>query len=289
MIDGNILTISVGLLSVAVNSVYVVLTYKMLRAMHRDSLREHRLRHLDDIKTQLVRPLLEWTGLHVLPVIQQGVGPLPVIVVHETPIHRRDATPGDLSVEYRRQLGPTFQSRPAVSSSTFFKHAKEHHFPAQLGAYDEFIERLFRFFDDVTTFGRKCAGEIASATQLRRGSEKGEGAFADSDAFVMACVRDFMGERRPQIGTHEEADGVLRVRDAYNGSALARGPHATVKDWFERAHEIMADRWSSSDLTERTHQLIAEGKRACEELRTLEHTYDLIGDCEYVGVRSNDS
>ena len=37
--------------------VYVVLTYRMLRALRRESTRELRLRHLQDIKEKVVQPL----------------------------------------------------------------------------------------------------------------------------------------------------------------------------------------------------------------------------------------
>jgi hypothetical protein len=273
---------AVGVLSVAINTLYVILTYQMLTAMRRDSLREHRLRHLGDIKAQIAQPLLNWLDSNVMPVLD---GRQPSLLARDVPLSKTAELTGQISAEYKTQLTTRLQP-PLEIDSSLFRHAKEYHFASELGAFENFESEVRRFFSQMLAVGRDCADDIASTTTLSRYSTVVT-TYARSDKFVMACFQDLLGEREPQFNLCEAYPDDLIELDHPCVGDIARGQRDAVTKWSAEARKRVTERWASTNLGSRARQLIAKARIVQEELRLMELTYDLGKDCAYVGVRSH--
>jgi hypothetical protein len=217
----------------------------MLRAIRRDSLREHRLRHLDDIKEQIARPLLMWLDSVAIPPLDGSQVPL---IAKEIPIARPDAPLGDTRVEYRRHMDASWHAPPELQGS-LFKHAKDIHFPATLIAFEQFANREKQFLSEMAAY-----------------------------------FKDFLCEMRPQVYRYDVSDQVIHLQHGYAGT-LASGSTVQIEDWWKKADAEVVKHWTKTETTSRARQLAAEARLLRERLRELEYTYDLGQDCEYVGAR----
>jgi hypothetical protein len=284
MTRSELITTVIAGLALVINVVYVALTFMMLRATKRDSLREHRLRHLEDIKQLVARPLIDWLEDTSIPAVDGRQLP---INVRDTPIPRSNAELGDVRVDYRRHLEPTWHTPPEMQGR-LFKHARDVHFPMPLKAFEEFENRQKQFLAEMAALGRECANAIARMTKLTRRSGNAGPNTADADNFVAGCFKDFLCELRPQTTRYEPSDQVFQIQHGYTGT-LASGPRVEIEDWWKRADAEVVDRWAKTDMFRRARQLVAEAQVVREHLRELEYTYDLGKDCEYVGAKTEPS
>ena len=284
MTKSEIITAVIAGLALVFNIVYVGLTFMMLRATRRDSLREHRLRHLDDIKELVARPLIMWLDDTAIPAVDGRQHP---IIVKDTPVHRSDAELGDIRVEYRRHLEPRWHAPPEMHGR-LFKHARDIHFSGPLKAFEEFENRQRQFLAELAALGRQCADAIAAMTTLTRRSGNSGLNTADADNFVAGCFKDLLCELRPQVIRYDPSDQIFQIQHGYTGT-LASGPRADVEDWWKKADAEVVDRWAQTDMLRRARQLTAEAHAIREHLRELEYTYDLGHDCEYITGRAERS
>jgi hypothetical protein len=280
MISSAAIANGISIAAVAINTVYVVLTYRMLTYMRRDSLREHRLRHLDDLKAQVIQPLWVWIDSSAIPSLD---GRQNLINMTSTAIPREGAPLGDLSVSFKRHLVGGCPP-PIQAQSALFTHAKEIHFKAEMRAFEDFERRRRGYLVEIVALARQCADSIAAMTQLpRRGSFEGGTNFIDSDLFVAASFKDLVGGNIPQITQYPGPgnDGLITLQ--HGNGTLAIGEPTEIRRWWEQANVAVKSSWDNSEATAQAHQLLVEANRVKEALISLEHTYDLPRDCEYVG------
>ena len=282
MTPSEIISDSIGAATASITLAYVILTSKMLRAMRRDSLREHRFRHLDDIKANVVQPLLSWLDSFAIPPLDGSALP---IIAADTPIPRPDAPLGDINIHYRRHLEPP-RSVKAGLQVGLFKHAKEHHFRAELSALEEFEGREKELLAEMAAIGRECADAIATMTTLQRGSSSSGGTYVDSDFFVAACFKDFLAGIRSQATRVEMMGGNLQLFHSHGGN-FANGPRDQIEEWWKSAAAAVTNCWKKNDFAVRAKELTAEAHAVGEHIRGLEFTYDLRGDCGYIESQSN--
>lgn len=270
-----------NLLLVVITSAYVWLTWRNLKALQRASLRERELRHLEDIKNNVVRPFIRWLDEVAVPALK---GNILLVEVKWPAVPKPKVTLGEFPYEFPRQLDCAI-SKPEMTCGGLFLHAKQAHFTAQLGESEKFLGALWQLTSDFTALARKCAKRIADLTSLPRATETGNPPeFADSDTLVEVCLRDYLaGRPTPQIGMQVPAPGGLEVRDTYRAKVLGKGPTEPTKAWVEKGDEMVRELLAKSGLLERVGQLLDVAGAVRRTLEELEFTYDLPSDCEYVG------
>jgi hypothetical protein len=281
----EVLNTYANLLLVVITATYVWLTWRNLKALQRASLRERALRHLDDIKRDVVQPVLKWLESEATRKLK-GLPQPQLILVKTAAIPRTKPALGEPDYDWRRQLDHALED-PRVISGELFSHVKQIHFPKQLYEFEAFVGTLRQAASDSAAFARECADRIASSTGLQRAAATDNvGEAADSDTLVEVCFRDMVaGRPRPQIGMQVPAAGALQVHDIYSGRPLGRGLTAPTKAWVEGGVALFEDQWAKSGLPQRIRSLLETAASVHRTFEGLEFTYALPGDCEYIGGR----
>lgn len=274
-----------NLLLVFVTGSYVWLTWQNLKALQRASLRERELRHLEDTKRSVVYPLIEWIDSEA---VQKLSGRSPLIQVKTLVVPKLTAPLGEGSYDFPRQLDSTL-NEPKGISSALFMHAREIHFRKQLSEFEAFLATLRQFSSDCVTLARNCADRSASSTSLQRATADDRvPEAADSDALVEICLRDILvGHPKAQIGFNSPVAGALQVSDRVSGRVIGKGPSDAVRSWVESGVARVQDEWARSGLRGKIEALLNDAANVRRTLEAVVFTYDLHGDCEYVGGRKS--
>lgn len=274
-----------NLLLVLVTASYVWLTWRNLKALQRVSLRERELRHLEDIKRLVVRPLIEWIDSEA---IQKLSGRSPLIQVKTVAVPKPTAPLGEWAYDYPRRLD-FMLNEPKGISSALFLHAREVHFRTQLSEFEAFVSALRQVCSDCAALGRDCADRSTSSTRLPRFvADDNVAEAADSDSLVEICLRGILlGHPKPQIGFQSPNAGALQVRDVFSGRIIGKGPEEVVRSWAESGVARVQDDWARSGLREKIEALLCDAGNVRRILEAVEFTYALPGDCEYVGGRKS--
>lgn len=259
---------------------YVVLTYRMLRALRRQSTRELRLRHLEDIKSQVVEPMLQWIESKAIPVLK---GEQNLVFVTSAPIQREKVALGEPVFDFRRELAVQINPGDARRGHLFV-HARDIHFRKELSAAEFLIAELDGFLSDCLALAKNWADEMASATTLVRGPASTQ-EFADSDYFAALSLKCLAGQVSPQLRVNVPAPGGLEIFDSYTSTQIARGPTEVTRSWHENAWKVAREGWQGSGFARRLKELLTEAALVGELVSRLRLTYDLKGDCEYIGGR----
>jgi hypothetical protein len=262
--------------------VYVVLTYRMLRALRRESTRELRLRHLQDIKEKVVQPLHDWINQSAVPALRGGAN---FLVVTSRPFQRQNVALGEPAYDCKLGLEVSLHPRDAIGGHLFW-HTKQSHFPKELDAAEHLLEEIEKLTSDSLSVARQWADEMAKATPLLRGSGTvGTNECADSDFLATVCLTSLIANREPDLRVQVLVHGALEISDS-GGRPVARGATDTVRAWYSSAKKIAAEGWQASGLGERVQDLLRETILVSELVSRLNLTYDLRGDCEYIGGRN---
>ncbi len=274
-----------SLLLVLVTASYVWLTWRNLKALQRVSLRERELRHLEDMKQYVVRPLIEWIDSEA---IQKLTGRSPLIQVKTVAVPKPTAPLGEWSYDYPRRLDSALEEPKGISSALFL-HTREVHFYTQLSEFEAFLRTVRQVVSDLVGLARNCADRSASSTSLQRtlANDRVTEA-ADSDSLVEICLRDILlGHPKPQMGFQPRDAGGLEVRDGYSGQIVGKGPEKVVRPWAESGVARVQDEWARSGLRGKMEALLNDAADVHRTLEAVEFTYNLKGDCEYVGGRKS--
>ncbi len=273
-----------NLLLVIITTVYVWLTWRTLKALQRASLRDRELRHLEDIKQHVVRPLIQWLNDEAVARLK---GTNLFVQVRTVQVLRPNAAFGEPLYDFPRKLEHTL-SEPRAISHDLLRHSKELHFAQELGKFEEFLTAMRKLADDSATFARKCADLVAASTSIRRDAVAGKPSeqAVDSDYFVEVCLRDLLlGKPIPKVSITPSSDGTVGVEvyDAYVHRLLGKGPRELLTAWVKGGADLLREQWKGSGTPERIERLLGRATGVRQTLEGLEFTYYLPGDCEYVG------
>jgi len=258
---------------------YVLLTRSMLKALRHESTREHRLRHLQDIKEQVVGPTKDWVDTSLIPALR---GALPLVSTGRVLRQANDGRDGE-PIEVRSYELVRW-CRLYDPNSLLFLHAQQEHFTAELRVVGTLVSDVKTFLDDCLTFAKACAEITAKHTVLPRlpSAAAGQGGFADSDFMIAVSLQGLLAGRDPELFEQVLPDGTIRLEtDA--GSQVARGEKGVVDSWKGRALQTVREEWARSSLGKIVRRLLVEAVLVSTLMKKLELTCDLRGDCEYVG------
>lgn len=269
-----------NLLLVIVTITYVFLTWRTLKSLQRASRRERELRHLEDIKHYVARPLISWLDIEGLAKLSGGN---PLIQVKTVAVPKLKPTLGETPYEYPRSLEHTLNV-PRDISHVLLSHVSESHFVEQMAAFESFSSTLWKLASDCAVFAKDCANKLAGSTNTRRDlATDSLPEVADSDALVEVCIRDIMlGRPTAQIGMYSPSANNLEVRDGFSSRLLGRSSGESIQKWAESGVALVQERWAISGFPERIKQLLDRATTVREILEKIEFTYDLPGECNYV-------
>jgi hypothetical protein len=260
--------------------VYVALTYRMLKALRRESTREHRLRHLEDIKAKVARPLREWLTSSAIPVLE---GKIPPVFPGVIRVKRPNAQLGEHTHEDRLEM--VSHSTNIERGGHLFKHTQDNHFPTQFNAVEYFISDFQGLLNDFLEQTEIWASAAARATTLPRVTNPSPppGEFADSDYIAALYLRYLISGNAPELKLTHPVPDATAVKEPGSGRPIAQAETRKVRSWLEASREIVERGWKENDFAARTRNALTTALLVREYLARLELTYDLGSDCEYVG------
>lgn len=271
-----------NLLLVMVTVVYVLVNWRMLVALKKSSFREREARHLDDLKEYVCTPIIGWLDNEVMTKLR-GRSPF-LVDSFEKQAPKVKVSIGDdpfeRSMEIRGSLGG-----PDVPALALYSDAKDSHFSAELGRLEKLRGDLRTFAIDCAAFGRRCADDIASNTNLKRENlmtSNQEG--ADSDALIVDCISSLMqGAKIPWVRFQIPAPDALEARASSGSRVLARGKADAVRRWLEDSANVVKQRWEGEGFPGRLTDLKCEVDEVRQKLGRLMFTHSLQGDCVFIG------
>lgn len=288
----NLISACVTSLLVILTSIYVVLTWRNLKELQRASSREHKLRHLADIKTLVSGPILEWLDSEALPKLRGGPPAQALIIMNSIPVRKQHTQVGDALYEYRDELGSSLSFSGTLGADLFnndlFDDARRNHFPRQLDSVLNFVNESQKFAEEIVHFCKEWVNYIASRTTLPRRAAPGS-ELADPQVFVEVCVRCLLAGEPPNFRRTNPppAPGVVEFVDSASPTRIvARGMSAQVLSWMNESKSYVESQWQENRMGKKGNLLIQEAATVRQACDALQLTYVLPGECEYVGIKS---
>jgi hypothetical protein len=260
--------------------IYVMLTYRMLKVLRRESMRDQRLQHLADIKNKVITPIKQWLDNVVVPGLRGGA---PIVSTSVVQRPRTHVVLGEPSTESVRQLVCNLPVHDAINSLLFL-HAKQEHFPDEFEFVQACTSKLETLRSRLLQFANACADKVASGTSLgrTRAAVAGPAEFADSDFLTALYVTHLLAGNTPDLQVMVPAPGAVEIRTLL-GELVGRGGTDAVKSWHESAQRLLLERWRESNLGKLAVETVAQVLIASTKLNELQLSYELKGDCRYLG------
>lgn len=292
-----------NLLLVLVTTVYVLLTWRNLRALRQASLREREARHLQEIKDYVIQPIVSWirgTVFHrfrgntpELLTLSGGYGGKPWELCHtvDDPFTamRHLSTPSDPDVA--DPLSTWTSTESGRISKFLYDHAKRDHFRGELEQFDQLLEEVRQLTGTFVSFGNECAKKIGEKATIR--SSQLDAAEANPEEIiphqlVADCILSLL--QTGQVPPIEVRDGGsdARLYQAYCASMkfAARGTQPdTLKHWCELGREEVRKGWQHGHLADEVRNVLRQAESVCGNIQGLLFTHSLGVDCELVSGR----
>jgi hypothetical protein len=260
-----------NLLLVIITAAYAYLTWKTLKVLERSNLREREAQHLEDIKTQVVSPILQWLDLSVMEKLKGQGGLADAVVIMGSP--RSESWP--------RQLYPANLQIDGFSPD-LYEHAKSEHF-GQLRKYQAFREMLAQFLGTLADFANKCCADIQPLTSLPPFAGDRSKNIVDCEGVVQACLRGIIGGSGAQFYIAAEHTGSTIVTSPYSsGEVIARGPDAEIQQWLDKSKKLIEKSWNDAHLRGTVQRMLDDAEKLRDTIRQIELTYALPKYCKYV-------
>lgn len=297
----NSLLVATNILLVIVTTAYVWLTWQTLKALQKTSLREREARHLEDIKSAVIQPIVMWIAETVVGRFTGREPPLLVPASENENARRQLVHQVDDPLTARHRLvmareNPKLPDSIATWESTdpgriskfLFDHAKRNHF-AQLHLFDRLLRDVAELTGAIVDFANECANhlthsKIPSATTAN--AEKSMTEWSNPHLIAAECIHAFLrGEQAPQLYDQDSlrSDGTFMSLANTHGQtvALARKSEE-LRKWRDSAVATMRERWTTSGLPERVNNLLHAAGSVRSQIDQLNFTQSLATDCDLV-------
>lgn len=294
-----------NLFLVVITTVYVSLTWRTLRALQQASLREREARHLQEIKEQVIEPIVSWISMTVfgrfagispgLLTVVGGYGgkPRQISQTVDDPFRamRHLVTFADPPDAPDPLVGWTSLEHGRIPRS-LYDHAKQNHFTEQLREFDRLLEDVEQLTGTFVVFANECIKEIAKIAegsgirclQLETDELNLEGT-AFPHQLVADCVHSLLGTGQvPGIEVRDlGSNPKLYGMHLGQSNPVAKGrQQGRLKHWCELGLEDIRKRWGAGDLPERVRNLLRDADGVRGKIAYLRFTHSLGVDCELV-------
>lgn len=279
-----------SLLLVVLTAVYVVLNWRTLRALEKASLRDREAEHLQQIKSDVVQPILSWIGLTVTQRFS-GKGS-PILAVFGQQLSH---TVDDPFVGRQRLRTPfdgdapdelvTWTSLDADRiSKPLYEHTKRDHFAPELRDFDQFLSEVRQVSGLFVAFANECAERIDKHPD-REGFPSQPGATLQ---FVAECTWLHLqtGEWPTIIISHAQGPFGLALQLSGGSKFYPGAQPIKLERWGNFAVTEIQKRWRDESLGERTGNLLKRAKDVGCKVERLMLTHAIGVDCEFVSGRT---
>jgi hypothetical protein len=299
-LNANLLMVLANLLLVLVTAGYVWLTWQTLRALQQASLREREARHLQEIKDNVIQPIVKWIRETVF---ERFTGKFPRLLVvvggysgkswqvsHtvDDPFRARSrlATSVDLDIP---DILATWDSLERGRISKFlYDHTEQEHFPRELREFDRLLEDVRQLTSAFTSLSNECAKGMANLGIPQASCPDDENSMSEwSNPYLLAaeCVHSLLlGQRDP--GLHRRSFQNSYVLTTADNQSVAKATEPEkLKHWCELGYDQMRARWEGSDLPQRVRDVLKNAESVRRNIEGLLFTHSLGVDCELVSGR----
>jgi len=298
----NLLLVFANILLVLLTAVYVWLTSRTLTALQQASLREREARHLQEIKDNVIQPIILWISRTL---IERFTGKTPELLTisggydgkprqfsntldYPFAARRRLDTPSDANAPDELT---TWSSTESDRISIFlYNHTKHAHFPRELSEFDRLLEDVRQLTSALISFANESAKEIADPKipqALCPGDENSMPEWTNPYLLVADCVHSILlGRKDPGIVVGSYPDFYVLATDRNQTVARTKDPDK-LKHWCELGREHVRKRWQNDDLPNRVMNLLKTADGVRQNIEQFLFTHSLGVDCELVSGKKS--
>jgi hypothetical protein len=298
---GHFLNYYANLLLVLITAVYAWLTWRSLTAFRESTLRDREARHLQEIKDNVVQPIVSWISGTVLDRFTGGKSPgllttsaydgKPRQVCHKVDdpfVARRSlSVPGDPDVP---DPLTTWNSTESGRISQFlYGHTKQEHFPKELRQFDRLLACVRKLTGTVVSLANECAKDIAASEIPQAQNYEQENAMSEwtnPHLLAVVCIESLlMGELQPRTQL-QTSPGFHLLLTTHN-DALAKAAQADkLKHWCELGFEKIRRRWEGGNLPKDVRNLLRNAVSTRQTIDQLMFTHSLGVDCDLISGKT---
>ncbi|MGH9708298.1 MAG: hypothetical protein ACRD5R_16205 [Candidatus Acidiferrales bacterium] len=264
-----------NLLLVVVTLAYVVLTWRSNRALRESQSRVARSHHLEDIKANVVTPLLNW--------LEEAISCLSAIGTRYLTDVQPISDSHNISIGYR--LCPR-RIQVENLSGELLDDASEHHFPEELSQYKAFQQVLENLFDDIYEFSNECCEEIRRFVALPHlTSINRNGKFESIEELVHACLLPILAGVEPFFnlrGASPDAEKAVFIHTY--PAAIAADSEENIKRWLPEAIQLIKDQWKAKKFPRRIADMKEDAASLRGAVQSVGFMQEIPGNCKYIGL-----
>lgn len=290
-----------NLLLVLITAAYAWLTWRTLRALQQASLREREARHLQEIKDNVLQPILSWTSGTV---VQRFIGKTPALLsvwggydgkplqlcytVDDPFVAMRQLSISDNPSVPDPLTGWTSLRNGRVSEF-LYEHAKSAHFQEELQGFDQFLEDVRRLCSAFVLFANRLAVELGQGASIAQ-QQPDTSMLVSEEALsghqlVAECVLSLLQNGQvPRVRVAEMSSNP-KLYAAYltENKSVARGALPDeLKKSCETALAEVHRRWETSELPGKVSQVLEDAERVRRNIEKLLFTHSLGVNCALV-------
>jgi len=294
----NLLLVITNLLLVIITTVYVWLTWHSLKALREGSLREREALHLQEIKDNVIQPIVSWIRGTVAG---RFTGTSPALLgvcggydgsrrkfchTIDDPFtaRRRLSVPADLDAP--DPLASWTSTETGRVSQFLFDHAKEAHFPVELREFDRLLTEVRQLAGTFISVANECANDVATPEipqAMCSADENSMPEWTNPHLLTTSCIEALLlQENRPRTMPLRSGVG-FHVLTTMRNEPIAKATEAEkLKHWSELGFEKVRRRWEGSNVSGKVATLLKDAETVSEGVAKLLFTHSLGVDCELV-------
>jgi hypothetical protein len=297
------LLVAVATISLAVlTGVYVRLTSQTLMALKETGLREREALHLQEIKDNVIQPIIFWISRTVFERFT-GKGPQLLTIsggfngkarqfisTVDDPFtgRHRLTTPFDPDVPDPLAIWDSTESDRI--SKVLFDEAKGNHFSRELAEFDRLLEEVRHLTGRFIVLANESAKDIACQDIPQSpafGSENARTEWTDPHGLVMDCIHSFLQGKENlscELGT---LPGFVLLGTSNNVPIGRAIQPDKLKQWGDTSLKHMRKLLEHSDLAERVRNLLEHANSVRQSMEQLRFTHGLGVNCELVSGKKH--
>jgi hypothetical protein len=286
-----------NLVLVLITTAYAWLTWRSLKAFRESTLRDREARHLEELKANVIQPIVSWI---TSTVFGRFTGQTPELLAvsgcygakqrqfcHtvDDPFSARThlSTPADSDVP---DPLTTWSSTESGRISRFlYEHTRTAHFPAEMREFDNLLVEMRKLTAAFLFFANDAAKALASCeipVSLCPEDENSMSEWVSPHLLAAACIESLLAGE-PTLKVHFQTFPGSQVLCNARNQPIAKVIHQDkVERWRQLGFEEVRTRWESENLPERVRSLLRTAGIVRQNIDELMFTHSLGVDCDLV-------